>query len=129
LLGVSETEYSAKDLARKAIALDDTLAEAHASLAYHLSALDWNWTDAEKEFRRSIELDPNYATRKGEFNEVGIAWTYAALGDNDEAFQWLQEAFRRRIGELALVKVEPRFERLRPDSRFADLLRQMNLTP
>ncbi len=65
--------------------------------------------------------------RKGEFNEVGIAWTYAALGEEDEAFRWLNEAYRRRIGGLALLKVEPRFESLHSDPRFADLLRRMGL--
>lgn len=45
----------------EALQLDDTLAEAHASLA-HLRAREWNWSDAEKEFQRAIELNPNYVT-------------------------------------------------------------------
>ena len=51
------------------------------------------------------------------------------LGEKDEACRWLNEAYRRRIGGLALLKVEPRFENLHSDPRFADLLHQMNLTP
>ena len=50
----------AKDAARKALEIDDRLAEAHASLAY-AEVLDWEWTKAEKEFRRAIKLDPEYA--------------------------------------------------------------------
>jgi TolB-like protein/Tfp pilus assembly protein PilF len=52
----------AKESAIKALALDDTLAEAHASLAHVLMNYDWNWSAAEKEFKRSIELNPDYAT-------------------------------------------------------------------
>jgi len=50
----------AKDAARKALEIDDRLAEAHASLAY-AEVLDWEWAKAEKEFRRAIKLDPEYA--------------------------------------------------------------------
>ncbi len=51
----------AKAAARRAIALDDTNAEGHAALA-NLVFLEMNFTEAEKEFRRAIELNPNYAT-------------------------------------------------------------------
>jgi len=43
--------------------IDDTLAEAHASLAY-IKIFDWDWTGAEQEYRRAIELNPNYATAR-----------------------------------------------------------------
>jgi serine/threonine protein kinase/Tfp pilus assembly protein PilF len=52
----------AKAYARRAIALDDTLAEAHASLAWSLFIYDWNWAEAEREFRRAIALDSQYAS-------------------------------------------------------------------
>jgi TolB-like protein/Tfp pilus assembly protein PilF len=48
--------------ASKALALDDSLAEAHAALAGVAGCCDWDWTAAEREIKRSIELDPNYAT-------------------------------------------------------------------
>jgi TolB-like protein/DNA-binding winged helix-turn-helix (wHTH) protein len=51
----------AEAAARKALALDETLAEAHASLAGVLYRYQWDWEGAEKEFQRSLELDPNYA--------------------------------------------------------------------
>lgn len=51
----------AKAAAKRAIELDDTLAEAHTSLAQALY-FDWNFADADKEFRRAITLNPNYAT-------------------------------------------------------------------
>ncbi len=52
----------AKDAAEKAVATDDTLAEGHAALAYVHFMWLWNWNTAEKEFRRSIELDQNYVS-------------------------------------------------------------------
>ena len=58
---VSEGYAAAKRYARKAIELDDTLAEAHASLAWTLFIHDWEWAAAEQSFRRAIELDPRYA--------------------------------------------------------------------
>ena len=52
----------AKDAATKALALDDTLAEAHTALAYFLFTHDHNVPDSEREFQRAIQLNPNYAT-------------------------------------------------------------------
>src|SRR5262249_61572002 len=51
----------ARAAAQKAIALDDTLAEPHSSLGYLETLYDWNWRDAEKEFKTAIDLSPNYA--------------------------------------------------------------------
>ena len=52
----------AKAAAQKALELDSTLGEAHASLAQALLAYDLNFAEANREFRRAIELNPNYAT-------------------------------------------------------------------
>ncbi len=56
-----EAYSRAKGAAAKALEIDDTLAEAHASLA-NLRHYDWNWSKAERELKRAIELNPNYAT-------------------------------------------------------------------
>jgi len=50
-----------KDAAIKALALDPSLAEAHASLAQVRWAYDWDWSGAKEEFRQAIDLRPNYA--------------------------------------------------------------------
>jgi serine/threonine protein kinase/tetratricopeptide (TPR) repeat protein len=52
----------AKAAATRALALDDSLGEVHASLGFALMAYDWEWEAAEREFQRSIELAPDYAT-------------------------------------------------------------------
>lgn len=57
----SKTFPYAKVAVTKALALDDSLAEAHTSLAFVTLYYDRDWTNAEREFRRAIELNPNYA--------------------------------------------------------------------
>jgi Flp pilus assembly protein TadD len=51
-----------KAAATKALNLDENLAEAHATLAFVAMYYDWNWQEAEREFKRAIALNPNYAT-------------------------------------------------------------------
>jgi serine/threonine protein kinase/Tfp pilus assembly protein PilF len=57
----SETVPQAKAYAERAIAIDDQLAEPHASLG-QVNKLSWQWAESEREFKRAIELNPNYAT-------------------------------------------------------------------
>jgi TolB-like protein/DNA-binding winged helix-turn-helix (wHTH) protein/Flp pilus assembly protein TadD len=52
----------ARAAATRALALDDTLGEAHTSLAFALDLYAWDWATAEKEYKRAIELSPSYAT-------------------------------------------------------------------
>ena len=49
----------ARNAAAKAIAIDDSLAEAHDALAHIKMWFEWDWSGAEKEYRRAIDLDPN----------------------------------------------------------------------
>jgi hypothetical protein len=51
----------------------------------------------------------------------------AVLGQKDEAFKLLNQAYERRQGTLALLKVEPKLDGLRDDPRFAELVRRMSL--
>lgn len=51
----------ARTAATEALKLDDSLAEAHASMGNILHNYDWNWSAAEDEYKRAIELNPNYA--------------------------------------------------------------------
>jgi TolB-like protein/DNA-binding winged helix-turn-helix (wHTH) protein/tetratricopeptide (TPR) repeat protein len=248
----------AKAAATRALEIDDTLANAHASFGMIKMQYDWDWTGAERELRRSIELDPNYATahqwlsnclaatgrteqaiascRRAlqleplsmiingdlgfflfvarrydeaiehmldaleidpsfaqghwslglpyeqkamyqkasvEFQKVfelsgptsrtlgcighayglsgnrekalqtladlrelskrhfisasDIAMIYLGLGDREHALQWLEKGFEDRPWGMVFMKVDPRFDGLRADSRFANLLRRMKL--
>jgi serine/threonine protein kinase/Flp pilus assembly protein TadD len=77
---VHEGHEKAKFYARKAIALDDTVAEAHASLAWSLFVYDWDLEVATREFQRAIELDPRYAAA-----HQWYAFLLASRGKFDEA--------------------------------------------
>jgi len=77
---VAEGFEKAKAYARRALQLDDSLAEAHASLAWCLFIYDWDWAGAEREFRRAIALDPGYASAHN-----WLAFLLAALGKTQEA--------------------------------------------
>jgi serine/threonine-protein kinase len=248
----------AKAAARKALELDETLAEAHTSLAQALFAYDWNFAESSREFRRAIELNPNYATARhwyanstllamGQFDEAvaegkraqeldplsliinadlgadyfyarqydrsieqlrktiemdqgfytahyflgmayamkgafpeaiaeyrraqqlsddpfvlaylghafaasgkrgealktlnqlkaiarqryvpayGFAIVYAAIGEKDHAFEWLEKLYQDRAFDIAYINVDPFFDQLRTDPRFADLVRRVGL--
>ncbi len=249
----------AKAEALKALELDESLAEAHTSLAWVTFIYDWDWVGAAREFRRAIELNPRYATARqwhswllmamgrveqslaegwaaaeldpasvsirrslgwlyyygrqyetaidhldralvmnptsdetqiiralifmemGRFPEAEVAvrealttvgettiglatlgavharagrmeearevlrqlhamaeqryvsstnfaTLYAALGDLDQAFAWLEKVYEERRGFLAYLKVDPRIDPLRQDLRFAALVTRMRLS-
>jgi serine/threonine protein kinase/Tfp pilus assembly protein PilF len=58
----NEAFPKAKSAALEALILDDTLAEAYASLGYISTIYEWEWKRAERNFKQAIELNPNYAT-------------------------------------------------------------------
>jgi TolB-like protein/DNA-binding winged helix-turn-helix (wHTH) protein/Tfp pilus assembly protein PilF len=86
----------ARAAALKALQIDDTLAEAHTALALIVQNYDWDWQTSEKEFRRAIELNPNYATAHHWYAEH-LTW----LGRFDEAFRESEEA--RRLDPLSVI--------------------------
>jgi len=77
---VTEGFEAAKAYARKAIELDESLAEAHASLAWSLFIYDWDFAAADREFKRAIELAPGYAT-----SHQWYAFLLIARGQIEEA--------------------------------------------
>jgi TolB-like protein/Flp pilus assembly protein TadD len=255
-----EAMAKAKAAASRALELDGRLAEAHATLAYRTTHYDWDWTSAETQYKRALELNPNYAVshhwyshyltamgrteeslvaskrcleldpldlvinihmawhhqfarqyeeaveqcwktnelhpnsfwppyffgmayqQQGKiaaaaveyqkaiqmsgnvtFTTAGLGHLYASsgrsaearvifdelraraqntyvpaydlalvcvgLGATDQAFEWLDRAYEERCGWLTYLKVEPRMDTLRGDSRFNDLLRRLRLMP
>jgi eukaryotic-like serine/threonine-protein kinase len=86
-LAPTEGYALAKGWATLALKYDDTLAEAHTSLASIKAVTDWDWQGAENEYRRAIELNPNYPTAHH--------WYAAQLllqGRMDEALQEIKKA-------------------------------------
>jgi len=257
-LSPSQSYPKAKAAAMKALQIDETVAEAHASLLSIKTDYDWDWLGAEREFKRAIELNPNYPPayqwygfdllvmgRQGEamaamrraldldpvsptvnisqawffyltrqynksveqclrtlelhpnfcvahqmlgltydvqgelgqaivelqkakalspgnlitvaalghayaasgrgdeaqkmLDELGlssgdstplpyyVAAIYVALNRNEEALRWLERAYQERSNWLIYLKLDPRFDRLRSERRFADLARRIGL--
>ena len=253
-----ETMPKGSAAARKALDLDDTLAEAHTALAMSLFTFERKVPESDREFQRAIELNPNYATAhqwyaganlvatgrfdqaiaegrraveldplslianvelaaiygyarqndqaiaqlnkitemdpnwylahmvlcqiynfKGEYAEAiakcekarglnddpavlsyltrayalsgkrdeamrvvaqmhevarqryvpayGFGFAYAALGDKDQAFQWLERSLQDRGWEITYITVDPALDSLRSDSRFNDLVKRVGL--
>ena len=56
-----------------------------------------------------------------------FAIVYEALGDKDQAFQWLERSYQDRAFEMAILKVDPLLDNLRSDPRFADLVQRVRL--
>jgi len=259
-----EAYPKAREAATEALKIDDTIAEAHTALARIKANYDWDWPGAEAEFKRAIELNPNYSsahyfyalnylvpmgklaeaaaelrrarelepfsliintnlgvisyyegqydqaieqyrkalelnprfvtahlrlidvyTETGRYDEAlaeqelivepvgtenptylkqlkealrqsgsqgywrkrldqakekikekeeyvpatSVAGAAARLGDNEQAFEWLEKAYEERDEGLTRLKLDPRYKSLRADLRYADLLRRINLGP
>jgi serine/threonine-protein kinase len=77
---VKEGMERARELARKALELDETLAEAHTSLGWVTFIHDWDWSAAGREFRRAIELNPRYSVAR-----QWHSWLLTAMGRAEEA--------------------------------------------
>jgi TolB-like protein/Tfp pilus assembly protein PilF len=86
----------AKTFAGKAIELDPTLAEPHTSLAFTTWLLDWDKSAAEKEFLRSIELNPNYPTAHHWYSRF-----LRGVGRYDEAWQEINRA--KELEPLSII--------------------------
>ncbi|HSP62536.1 MAG TPA: tetratricopeptide repeat protein, partial [Pyrinomonadaceae bacterium] len=65
--------------------------------------------------------------RKKYVSPYFIALIYTGLGEREQAFAWLEKAYQQRHPYLILIKVEPVFDSLRSDPRFADLMRRVGL--
>jgi tetratricopeptide (TPR) repeat protein len=96
--GAPQGEFmpKARAAALRALELDDSLPEAHAALALIVQDYDWDWQTAEKEYRRAIELNPNYATAHHWYAEH-----LAFLGRFDEAFRESERA--SQLDPLSLI--------------------------
>jgi TolB-like protein/DNA-binding winged helix-turn-helix (wHTH) protein len=117
----NEAMPKAKAAAQKALQLDDGLAEAHASFAYINMVYDWNWALAEKEFKRAIELNPNYA---------GVHEWYAQfLAARGRESESLSEMNRARDADPLLVLMHAAVaEALYYSRRYDDVISQCQQT-
>jgi tetratricopeptide (TPR) repeat protein len=76
--------------------------------------------------RRIIELQKQ-ALPQRYVDPADIAYEYAALGNREEAFRWLDMAYAERSPSLQVIQVAPSMDALRSDARYGNLLRRMGI--
>jgi tetratricopeptide (TPR) repeat protein len=137
---------------RNTVELDPTYWVAHDYLGRAYEA-DGKLPEAIGEFQRALQLEKEAAENWSNLGHAyalsgkkeaalkvisnlqrfsyvrpySIAAIYAALGDNDEAFVWLDHAYIQRSFYMTWLRVDPQLNNLRSDARFAELLKRMNL--
>ncbi|HSA60936.1 MAG TPA: winged helix-turn-helix domain-containing protein, partial [Nitrospiraceae bacterium] len=121
VLAPKEAYPRAKAAAAKALELDNTLGEAHISLAFCLDGFDWDWESAGREFRRGIELNPGYAT-----GHQWYAWHLTALGRNDEAIAEMKKA--EDLDPLSLIISAELAEEFLVAHRYDEAIKQSRKT-
>jgi TolB-like protein/DNA-binding winged helix-turn-helix (wHTH) protein/Tfp pilus assembly protein PilF len=92
----TEAMPRARAAAHRALELDERLPEAHSALAVIAQNYDWDWATAEKQYRRAIQLNPNYATAHHWYAEC-----LALQGRFNEAFREIESA--RKLDPLSLI--------------------------
>jgi tetratricopeptide (TPR) repeat protein len=92
-----------------------------ARRAYAESGIKGYW---RRELSREIE-----AAKRSYVSPIRFIAIYARLEDNDQVIAWLQKAYEERSAWLVFLAVEPRYDKLRSDLRFTDLLQRIGLAP
>lgn len=106
--------------------------EKSLALERHPYTLMWlgNLYGVSGRQQQALEIIHELARRSGPNQAYAYptAVIWAGLGENDKALDWLDKAFEERESDLVMLKVEPSFDRLRPNPRFQRLMRRLGLT-
>ena len=93
---MSESHLQARAAALKALAIDDLLGEAHTSLAVITAGYYWEWADADRHYKRAIELNPNDETALRNYS-----FYLACMGRHEEAIAFIKRS--RRLNPVSPV--------------------------
>jgi DNA-binding winged helix-turn-helix (wHTH) protein/TolB-like protein/Tfp pilus assembly protein PilF len=96
LLPASEAFPKAREAAQKALAIDDSQAEAYTALAMIKARYDWDWAGADRAFQQAIEKNPNYATARQWYAEF-----LTGMGRHHEALEQIHQA--QQLDPLSLI--------------------------
>lgn len=117
-----EAGPAAKAAALTALQMDESLAEAHASLALVKLSYDWDWSGAEQEFKRAIALNPNYAMAHNWYSQYLLA-----AGRTDECLREIKMASDLDPRSLAIrMTAGLIYVRLRQYDKAAEEFRRAN---
>lgn len=116
-----ETFPKARAAARRALEIDDSLAEADASLGFISYRFDWQWPDSERHFKRALALKPNYATAHHWYGE-----SLAATGRSDDSLGELGRA--QELDPLSLPINTDLGQSLYSARRYEEAARQLEKT-
>jgi TolB-like protein len=97
--------------------------EGNAALGYAYAVA------GQRDEAQKILDDLTVQSKERYVSPFSFALLYMGLGDNDRAFEWLNKTFDENPYRISFIKVNPRFDSLRSDPRFADLLRRLKLEP
>ncbi len=96
ILSPGESIPRAETAAKRAMEIDDSLAEAFEALAHVRILCDWTWSESEQEFKRAILLNPNFATARQRYSLL-----LTVMGQLDEAMVQIKEA--QELDPLSLI--------------------------
>jgi TolB-like protein/Tfp pilus assembly protein PilF len=124
--------YSAQGDYQKAIDLIRHAMTLSGENATYLAEMARNqvlggWQDAANQTLGRLLLQERQGGRDVSYE--GIGYVYAAQGDLDRAFEWLNRALENYFARLLFVKVDPRADPLRSDRRYAALVQRIGLKP
>ena len=121
-----DTAAKAKEYALKALSLDDSLSEAHASVGLIMQHFDHDFAGAERELKRAIELNPNHAA-----NQVWYALLLAGFGRFEEGETHIRRALEIEPASPSILRSYGTFLQLarRYDESAAQLKRGIELDP
>jgi tetratricopeptide (TPR) repeat protein len=81
----------------------------------------------QRDMALKILRELNKQSKRSHVPPYHLAIVHAGLGEKDQAFVWLERSFEKHAVDLFTLKVEPMFDCLRMDLRFADLVRRVRL--
>ena len=97
--------------------------------SFSMSGLGHVYAVSGKKAEARVVLDELLLISRQEYVPAdSIALVYAGLGEKDQAFAWLEKAYEEHAFKMAWLKVEPQWDSLRSDPRFADLVRRVGLS-
>jgi len=110
----------AEELAMKALAIDNSLGDAHAALGWIKLVYDWDWKGSEEEFNLALKLDPNSVDAHS-----GKAWVLLTMGQFDEAISWARRSLQ--LDPLSLDYRSRMAEHLYDARRYDEAIKELQV--